>query len=238
LKDLNDHSACIFRIGGIFTILFLAGIMLDIVAGSITGGDIHSLPQTAVERFQQLHGNFLLGLYNLDLLNVINQLLLIPVYVALYVAAGENNKMGLLALIVFLVGTSLFIAGNTALPMADLSQKYFATDSEAHKNLLAAAGETMLAKGAHGSFSVFIGFVLPTIGAMIMALNMTRSGSFRKIFSWLGFGGNMLMIVYIVLVTFLPGAGKFALMLAMPGGLLIMAWMVSFTVSFFKLAAK
>lgn len=233
-----DSKKIIFRTGAIFTILVLFGIILDIIAGNITGGNINSLPQTAIARFQQLHDNCLLGLYNLDLLNTLNQILLIPVYFALYVALRENNRMALLSLIVFLVGTALFIAGNTAMPMLDLSHKYFAAVSEAQKNLLAAGGETMLAKGAHGSFSVFIGFTLPTIGALMMAGNMTRSDSFNKIFSWLGVAGNSLMVLYLVIVTFFPSSGKFALILAMPGGLLIMAWMISFMLRFFRLAAK
>jgi membrane-bound ClpP family serine protease len=71
-----------------------------------------------------------------------------------------------------------------------------------------------------------------------MASSMTGSVAFSKLFSWLGVAGNALMIVYLIFVTFIPSSGKFALVLAMPGGLLIMAWMVSFMVSIFKLASR
>jgi hypothetical protein len=40
------------------------------------------------------------------------------------------------------------------------------------------------------------------------------------------------------LVTFVPGADKSALALAMTGGLLIMAWMVLFALRLFRLAKK
>ena len=92
-----------FRAGGLFSIPVFQGI----VAGNITGGDINSLPQTAIARFQELHMNCLLGLYNLDLLNSINHILLIPFYFALFMALMENNRMALLSLFVFLMGPVL-----------------------------------------------------------------------------------------------------------------------------------
>jgi hypothetical protein len=51
-------------------------------------------------------------------------------------------------------------------------------------------------------------------------------------FSRLGVAGNSLMILYLVIVTFFPSLGKIALLLAMPGGLMIMVWMISFTIPF------
>ena len=54
-------------LGGIATILALTGILLDVVIGNITGGNLSALPQTAIDRFAQFHENKFLGLYNLDL---------------------------------------------------------------------------------------------------------------------------------------------------------------------------
>lgn len=108
------------------TIIVLCGIILDMVIGSVTGCNVATLPQTAIERFSQFKNNWLLGLYNLDLLNIINQIILIPSIFALYAAHRNVNKLSaLLALILFLVGTAVFVTGNTALTMLDLSHKYF-----------------------------------------------------------------------------------------------------------------
>ena len=160
----------IYKIGAITTIIVLAGIIFDMIVGSITGGNLAELPQTAVERFNRFRGNTLLGLYNLDLLNIINQIILIPSIFALYAAHRETNQPpALLSLILFLIGTTIFVTGNTALTMLDLSHKYFATESNEQRMLLAAAGEAMLAKGSHGSLSVFIGFALPTIANALMS---------------------------------------------------------------------
>lgn len=47
----------IYKIGAITTIIVLSGIVLDMIVGSITGGNVATLPQTAVERFNQFEEN-------------------------------------------------------------------------------------------------------------------------------------------------------------------------------------
>ena len=129
----------------------MIAVVADIVVGSSTGGNLSQLPQTAVERFSQFPQNAWLGLYNLDLLNAVNQLISIPVYFALYATLRKMNKpYAMFGLIIFLLGTTIFVANNTALPMLELSNKYAAAD-EPQKAMLAAAGEAMLARGEHGS---------------------------------------------------------------------------------------
>lgn len=221
--------------GAVATILVLGGIVADMVIGTITGGDISSLPRTAIERFMQLRDHPFLGLYNLDLLNVINQIILIPSIFALYLAHRRTNEgNALLALILFLVGTVVFITGNTSLTLLDLSQKYFSAPDD-QKHLIAAAGETMLVKGSHGSLGVFIGFFLPTLANLFMSCVMLKGNVFSSVNAWIGLGGNFLMLIYIVLVTFSLAMEKVALLIAMPGGLLIMAWMIIYTFRLLRL---
>ena len=229
----------IYMIGGVASVIALIGIVLDIIVGSTTGGNLSALPQTAVDRFAQFQANPLLGLYNLDLLNIINQIVLIPAYFALYaVQRKAKSAYAPLALIIFLVGTTIFVTTNTALPMLELSHKYAAATTEAQKTLLAAAGETMLAKGAHGSLGVFIGFLLPNIASLLMSFAMLMGKVFNKITSYLGIAGSALILLYIVLVTFAPEIKDMATAFAMPGGLLLMAWMVMFTIRLFQVARQ
>jgi len=227
----------IYKIGAVTTIIVLCGIILDMLVGTMTGGNIAELPQTAFERFNQFRENSLLGLYNLDLLNIINQIILIPSIFALYAAHRDTNKpTALLSLILFLVGTTIFVTGNTALTMLDLSQKYYATSSEEQRMLFAAAGEAMLAKGSHGSLSVFIGFALPTFANGMMSCLMLKGNIFSRANSYIGIVGNSLMVIYIIMVTFMPSVERMALVFAMPAGLLLMTWMIMFTIKLFKLS--
>ncbi len=227
----------IFKVGAITTIVVLCGIVLDMIVGSITGGNVAELPQSAVERFNQFRENWLLGLYNLDLLNIINQIILIPAIFALYGAHRNTNApSALLSLTLFLVGTTIFVTGNTALTMLDLSHKYFGATSDEQRILLAAAGETMLVKGSHGSLGVFIGFALPTCANILMSWVMLTGKVFSRAIPYIGIIGNSLMVIYIILVTFVPKVESLALVFALPAGLLVMTWMIMFTIKLFRLS--
>jgi hypothetical protein len=227
----------IYKIGAVTTIFVLCGVILDMIVGSVTGGNVAALPQTAIERYNQFKENWLLGLYNLDLLNIINQIILIPSIFALYAAhKNTKNPSALLSLILFLVGTTIFVTSNTALTMLDLSHKYFAAASDEQRMLLAAAGEAMLVKGAHGSLGVFLGFALPAFANILMSMVMINGKVFSRATSYIGFVGNLLMLFYIILVTFVPTVEELALAFAMPAGLLVMIWMILFTIKLFKLS--
>jgi hypothetical protein len=238
LEQTESQWKSIFVFGGIAGVFSLIAVMADIVIGSSMGGDLSALPQTAIDRFSQFQQNAWLGLYNLDLLNAINQLISIPVYFALYAAHRRTNKpYAFFGLIIFLLGTTIFVANNTALPMLELSTKYvFAV--EPHKTLLAAAGEAMLARGEHGSLGAFFSFFLPTFSALIFSFVMLQGKVFSRTNSSVGILGNVLMMVYIFLVTFAPAVKEMALAFAMPGGLLLLAWMVMIIIRLFRLGAS
>ncbi len=238
LKQNESQWNSIYIFGGLAAILSLIAVVADIVIGSSTGSNLSELPQTAVDRYMQFQQNIWLGLYNLDLLNTVNQLISIPVYFALYAAHRETNKPhALFGLIIFLLGTTIFIANNTALPMMELSRKYAIAD-ESQKAMFAAAGEAMLARGEHGSLGAFFSFLLPTLAALIMSLVMLQGNIFSKMNSYIGILGNILMSIYIVLVTFVPAVKGMAMAFAMPGGLLLVVWMIMLTSRLFRLGAS
>ncbi len=238
LKSNESQWKSIYIVGGIAAILSLIAVVLDIFIGSATGGNLSELPQTAVERFDQFQQNAWLGLYNLDLLNTVNQLISIPVYFALYAALRKTNKpYALLALIIFLLGTAIFVSNNTALPMLELSRKYALAD-ETQKTMLAAAGESLLVRGEHGGLGVFFSFLLPTLSALVFSFVMLQGNVFSKASAYIGILGNVLMLIYVVLVTFAPTVKNMAMAIAMPGGLLLLAWMVMLTLRLFRLGTS
>jgi hypothetical protein len=64
---------------------------------------------------------------------------------------------------------------------------------------------------------------------------MLKGKVFSKINSWLGIIGSILMLMYVILVNFGTGVENMATAFAMPGGLLLMVWMIMFTMKLFKL---
>ncbi len=93
----------------------------------------------------------------------------------------------------------------------------------------------MLAQGAHGSPGIFLGFFIPNIANLIMSVVMLKGKVFSKTNSWIGIIGSILMLMYVILVNFGTGVEKMATAFAMPGGLLLMVWMIMFTIRLFKL---
>jgi hypothetical protein len=180
---------------------------------------------TAIDRFEQFQSNWLHGLYNLDLLNNVISVIMIPMFCALYLVHRKVQKgYGLLSLVLFIIGTGIFIANNAALPMLDLSIKYAAATTDTHKSLLAAAGEAILTKGEHGSQGAFAGFVLSTIASLTMAYTMLKGKIFSKAAAYVGLAGFTMLLLYTILITFVTKADSIIMLVAMPGGILAMAW--------------
>ncbi|TAL67476.1 MAG: DUF4386 family protein [Bacteroidetes bacterium] len=238
MTQFEKQLKSIYLSGGIFAIIFLAGTILDIIIGSIVGADLNMLPKNAVERFTQFNNNVWLGLYNLDFLNLITSLIMFPIFFTLFTAHNHLNPVySKLAMLVFLIGTTFFIVNNAALPMLDLSHQYSAaTDSD--KLLIASAGEALLAKGAHSSPGIFPGFALISISEILISFVMLSAGIFSKATSYIGITGNSLLLLYVIFVTFIPGMKSSAMLLAMPGGLLSMVWIVMFTARLFQLRSS
>ncbi len=228
-SDMGSKEVRGFRImlvvGAFGALLSVLGALADIAIGTITGGSVSALPHDAAGRFAELAAHPLLGLYNLDLLNLITTLLMVPALYACWLALRREGGAAGLALAVGLIAAAVFVANNSALAMLGLSGEYARADAT-RRGLLAAAGEALLAKGAHGSPGVLPGFLLNTIANLILSGAMLRSKAFGLIAGILGIGGNLLLGLYLVLVTFTPQVKEMAMAFAVPGGLVAIAWML------------
>lgn len=65
---------------------------------------------------------------------------------------------------------------------------------------------------------------------------MLNGKIFSRSASYIGIIGNSLMVVYIILITFVPEVESLALVFSMPAGLLVLIWMVMFTIKLFRLS--
>jgi hypothetical protein len=215
----------IYIVGGIATLVTLAGTLLDIVLTMIPGWEATTVPSTIQAWFIQFQTNPLLGLRNLDLLNATLSIIGIPMIVALYGAHRRScPAYATLALAVALVGTGVFVTNNVALPILDLSRQHAAASTDTQRLALEAAGEALLARGAHGSLGVFMGFFLPSIGTLLMGTAMLIGKVFKRVTAWVGIVSISLLTIYTIGSTFAPTSGEAMMMVALPGGLLIIAW--------------
>jgi hypothetical protein len=236
----SDHSwRGMYTTGCLFTLLVILGVLLDILLGSTTGVTHGTAGYAAENHFAELRDNPLRGLYHLDLLNMIIQLLLIPVFFALFATMRKNSRgLAFLALVVFIIGSSIFISGNPALSMYELSMKWKSTNNEVLRNIYLGAGEAILAKGAHGSPGAFIGAALSSLAGILMSLAMMKGRIFNRTTALLGLIANTLLLLYTFIVSASITSATIALFFAIPGGMLMIGWMFLFMIRMYKIANR
>lgn len=224
-EKIESSWRSLYKLGGLAALLAAIGTLLDITITFIPGWGTSAIPVTATDWFVQFQNNWLLGLRNLDLLNAVLSILMIPMFCALYAVHRRVIKdYATLALILFMVGTIIFVGNNTALPMLELSNKYAEAPIGDQKTIIAAAGEAMLARGEHGSQGAFMGFALSSLASISMAFVMLKGRIFSKATAYIGIIGFILLFIYTVLVTFVSNSNNIIMVLAMPGGLLALGW--------------
>jgi hypothetical protein len=236
ISEKKDFGAFLV-FGAIMGLVAVLGGLSDIALSAVLGGaDISTLPKDALGRFASFHANPFVGLYQLDLLNVCVSLASLPFFLALGLAHRERRPaLALFALSMTAIGTAVFVAGNAALPMLDLAGKYYSAADEAGRQAIAAAGEALLSRGAHGSPGVFPGFVLSSLSSLLFSFLMLGGGVFGKPVAILGVAGNSIMILYLIAVTFTPGMEHVAMFIVMFGGLATMAWLIIASIRLFGL---
>jgi len=239
IEESKKQWVSLVRFSGILAFIVVALTLLDIIFGSINSSDLTELPSNAIERFSEFYSNPILGLYHLDLLNVTISIVYLPVFFALVVVHQQASKaFAYLAFALFLVASSIFVSSNTALPMLELSRKYHLANSELERNLYAAAGEALLARGAHGTPGVFIGFMMLTISNICISWVMVIGGVFHKVVGYVGLFGGLCLAIYLVLLLLFPKAHQIGVAIAAPGGILVLAWYVLIGLNFLRFETK
>lgn len=214
-----------YILGAVVAFAGIGGMVFDIVLSMVPGWGPGSVPAGTAAWFVQFASNPWLGLRNLDLLNVTISLVTLPMYVALF-GMHREEAPGLAALGVVLVGvgTAIFVSANAALPMLALSGRHAAATDPVVRAGLAAAADALLARGAHGSAGAYPGFLVSEIGTMVVSFAMLRGRVFGRVTAWLGIVGTAVLMVYTTAYTFGPGTGALMMAIAIPGGLVMIAW--------------
>jgi len=161
------------------------------------------LPDSVIGWFMLFQHNRLVGLVDLDLLLVADNVLLVPILLALYVALKPTSQsiMALGTTLGF-VGLALFIASNPAFAMLSLSDHYAAATTDAQRSVFLAAGQTMLASWQGTAFQV--AYVLGSIAGLAVSVVMLWSNSFNK-----GTASAGILANAIGLGLFVPTIGVF-----------------------------
>lgn len=189
IKTVDSQWIGLCKAGGAAALTMLVLMVIQIIVFTIWPP-----PSTAEGYFTLFHSNWLLGLLSLDLLYIVDSILLILIYLALYVVlkkAGESSM--LIALVFGVVGIAAYFASNTAFEMLSLSRQYSAATTEAQRIMLLTEGQVMLETYKGTAFDVY--YVLNTINLFIFSFIMLRSNIFSKTTAYLGILAAVLMII-------------------------------------------
>lgn len=218
----------LYKIGGAAILIAIPIFLLDIVISlTVEGADIRPDTLTAIDLFILYQDNWLLGLRALGFINVITLTVSVPLFLALYAVHRQKYEAyATLAVVIWLVGTTIYISNNAAIPVFVLSRKYEAATTDAQRALLVAAGEAIIAKGVDFTPGSFIGFSFTEIAALAFSFVMLRSGIFSKVTAYSGILGFILLLIFTICLTFVPALFDVAMIIAMVGGLLGLAWYI------------
>jgi hypothetical protein len=167
------------------TLFQLAGISaLAVVALIPIQGLVYILwspPTSVVEYFRVFQTNPVLGFLDLDLLLVLDQLLIVIVLLALYVALREADpSLMLIGLAAGVLGATLMIVSREAtFSVFSLSQQYAQASSAEERAALEAAGQTLLTVYNGTAFS--LGYFLTGLGLLLISTVMLRSSLFTRL---------------------------------------------------------
>ncbi|QIN78448.1 DUF4386 family protein [Rubrobacter marinus] len=228
----------LYKTGGTAALTSVLLVLLDILVSAVLPrGEVQPGAQSAVDWFALFRDDVYYAFRDLGLLNVLNLILGIPIFLALYAVHRRiDEALAALALVLFLFGGAVYVSNNAAVPMFVLSGEHTAASTEAERAALAAAGEAILARGADFTPGSLVGFVLPSVAQIAISLVMLRGGAFGRPTAYFGILGFSLLLAFTVWTTLVPDALGVAMLLAVPGGLLVVAWNVLVARKLFRLA--
>jgi hypothetical protein len=161
------------------------------------------LDGTAADWFELFRDNRLVALVDLDLLLVVDNVLLIPLLLAFYVALNRlAHSAMVIAAVLGLFGVAMYVASNPAIGMARLSDQYAAATTDGRRSAAVAAGEALLANWQGTAFHA--AYLLGAIAGILIGLVMLRAAAFGKVTGWMAILGNA-----VGLGLYLPAVGVY-----------------------------
>ncbi len=177
----------LYKVGGAAALITVVLIPIQIIVFIASPP-----PSTAIDYFTLFQNNRLLGLMGLDLVYIVDNVLAIPILLALYTALRRASESFMaIALALCFVGIVAYFASNTAFNMLFLSDQYAAATTDAQRSIFLAAGQAMLAIYQGTAFHVH--YVLGSVALLIISVVMLRSNIFSKVTAYVGILANVLV---------------------------------------------
>ncbi|MCF7857985.1 MAG: hypothetical protein K9N07_01470 [Candidatus Cloacimonetes bacterium] len=189
INQQTDYKITLFR-GGIIAAIF----MVTMIPVQIACFIIWPHPTNIVDWFALFNTNWVIGLISFDFLYMLSMIASIFLYIALFFALFDGHKaLSLFAIIIGLIGLTIYFPSNTSIEMLSISKQYFSASSEHAKGLYIASGQTLDSIWKGTSYSVY--YVLNGIALILFFLAMIKDNKFRKSTSYIGLTSGFLMTI-------------------------------------------
>lgn len=185
----TDNLNGLYKIGGIMAIIIVILIPIQMIIF------IAWPPPDNVQGFFDLFNkNWLLGLLSLDFLYILNNILLIFVYLGLYAALRRaNQSYMIIALVLGFIGIAAYFASTVAFEMLSLSKQYAIAETAELKLQSLTSGQIMLVTYKGTAFDVY--YVLNAIALLIISKVMFQDNTFSKSTAIWGLISGILMLI-------------------------------------------
>lgn len=184
-------------------------------------------PSTVAGHFALLHARPLVGLVCLDFVILVDEVLGIPILLALYLSLRQvHASLVLIATALSVISTVCFLSGNPSLNMLYLSQRYAAATDAGERDGLLGAGQAVLSSWQGTPYQV--AYVVGTIAMLMLSLVMLRSCAFGKVAGWVGIAASL-----VGFGLYVPRVGVY---LSIFSVVVMQVWYVMIAVRLFRLA--
>jgi hypothetical protein len=201
----------LYRAGAIAAIAVIALVPLQ-MAVYVT----HPPPTEVREWFALFARNRLVGLIDLDLLMIIDNVLIGTMFAAVAVALRSKKVLVGAALVVELVAITTYFSSNVSFEMMALSQKY-ATASDVDRIALVGAGHATLVRWEGSAFNT--SYVLGAIAILMISIAMLETTVFSRATAWVG-------VLFGALSVVPASAGKLGLVMSIGSLIPMWIWLV------------
>ncbi len=192
-RDLSWST--LYRVGAIAALAVAALTVIQIVLYGIwPPPSFDPTPLAVSQWFGLLRQNVAFGLVELDALMILDYALMVPAYLALYVALRDANR-SLMAIgaATAAVAIALCLMSSPSLSLLALSNQYAAATTDVERAGYLAAGQAVLAL-YHGT-PFIVHYVLMGIAGLIVSWVMLQSAVFSRPTAYAGLLQGALMLV-------------------------------------------
>lgn len=186
----RPRSKALFRVAGLGALV--TGILIPLQIAAFIAWP-PPIDGTVADWFDLFQRSPLIGLVSFDVAILLEEILLVPIVLALYVLLRrESASLMAMAVGFWFVSIALFIASNTGFEMLALSRSYADAAGEPQRAAYLAAGQAMLASYMQQGSAFVVGYLLASLAGVLAGVAMLRNRVFSRWAAYAAIGGNLL----------------------------------------------